>query len=179
MLRAAQQKSRNLKKEKTAYKSKAYEEREEAFIEINRDTMGTKKAKIIFRRGEDTKTMMKTLPKTKRSGGALMRIEVPIPFEGIELQYTEITDGPTIERLLLDRNIRHFRQAEGTPLASPACIEAIGFGATSPLAQEILSGKGNIDNITTDAASKLFLHEMKQTSPSLAITLTKEQMMTR
>ena len=179
MLRAAQKKSRNLKKEKTAYKSKAYEEREAAFIEINRDTMGTKKAKIIFRRGEDTKTMMKTLPKTKRNGGALMRIEVPIPSEGIDLQYMEITDGPTIERLLLDRNVRHFRQAEGTPLASPECIEAIGFGATSPLAQAILSGDGNIDNITTDAASKLFLHEMKQTSPSLAITLTKEQMMTR
>ena len=75
-----------------------------------------------------------------------MRIKVPIPTEGIELQYTEIADGPTIERLLLDRNIRHFRQAEGTPLASPDCIDAIGFGGTTPLAQAILRREGNIDN---------------------------------
>ena len=179
MLRASQKKSRRIKKETTAYQSKAYEEREEAFVEIHRDTMGTKKAKIIFRRGEDTKQMMKTLPKTKHNGGALMRIEVPIPTEGDTLQYMEITDGPTIERLLLDRNIRHFRQAEGTPLASSDCIDAIGFGGTSPLAQELLQGDGNLDNITTDAASQLFLSEMKQTTASINITLTKEEMMNR
>ena len=108
-----------------------------------------------------------------------MRIEVPIPTEGDTLQYMEITDGPTIERLLLDRNIRHFRQAEGTPLASPECINAIGFGGTSPLAQELLHGSGDIDNITTNAASQLFLSEMKQASASINVTLTKEEMMNR
>jgi hypothetical protein len=56
-------------------------------------------------------------------------ILVPLPKEGLELEYLAITDGSTIERLILHRNIRHFRKAESTPLATPEVIRKIGFGA--------------------------------------------------
>ena len=79
--------------------------------------------------------MMQNLPKVKRSSGALTRIKVPITLEGTVLQYMDVTDEPTIEQLLLDRNIQHFCQASNTPLANTEYINAIGFGATTPTAQ--------------------------------------------
>lgn len=66
LLRMFQKKARELKKSKSSYESQTYKEREKAFIEIKKDEMGEKKAKIIFRRGEDTKQMMRALPKTKK-----------------------------------------------------------------------------------------------------------------
>ena len=179
LLRTYQTQSRQLTKEKQAYKSKAYEEREQAFVEVHKDSMGHRTAQIIFRRGEDTKAMMKNLPKVKRSSGALTRIKVPIPREGTDLQYMDETDGPTIERLLLDRNIRHFRQASDTPLATKTCIEAIGFGATTPTAQQFLNGTADPSLLTTDIASQLLLREMKQSSEPIQVQLTADVMMQR
>ena len=179
MLRKFQLLSRQLTKEKQAYKSKAYEEREQAFVEVHKDTMGHKTAKIIFRRGEDTKAMMKNLPKVKRSSGALTRIRVPLPLEGTVLQYIDVTDGPTIERLLLDRNIRHFRQAANTPLATTDCVDAIGFGATTPTAQQFLNGTADPSSLTKDIASQLLLREMKRASEPIQVELTADIMMQR
>ena len=59
---------------------------------------------------------------------------VPLPMEGSELRFGEVTDGPTIERLFLDRNERHFSQAGNTPLESNEVIEKLGFGGTTLLA---------------------------------------------
>ena len=179
LLRKYQTRSRQLTKEKQAYKSKAYEEREQAFVEVHKDSMGHRTAQIIFRRGEDTKAMMKNLPKVKRSSGALTSIKVPIPLEGTVLQYMDVTDGPTIERLLLDRNIRHFRQASDTPLAHTDCINALGFGATTPTAQQFLDGTADPSSLTEDIASQLLLQAMKRESEPIQVHLTADIMMAR
>jgi hypothetical protein len=66
--------------------------------------------------------MMSELPSKMNCPGGISSIMVPLPKDGIELEYPVITDGSTTERLILQRKIRHFRQAENTPLATPEVI---------------------------------------------------------
>ena len=75
----------------------------------------------------------------KRSkNGALNSIDIPVPQEGIELIYQNISDPATMEKNWLKRNWHQFRQAEDTPLARPEIIEKIGFGVASEHADKIL-----------------------------------------
>jgi hypothetical protein len=80
--------------------------------------MNASRAAQIFKRAKETKQMMSELPSKMSCPGGISSILVPLPKEGIAIEYVAITDGPTIERLILYRNIRHFRQAEYTPLAT-------------------------------------------------------------
>ena len=77
------------------------------------------------------------------------------------------------------RNKRHFRQAENTPLARIDVSDKIGFGTTTQLANEILEGTANIDEITNNSTSKRLLEEFKTSKPALEIEITKEKMMDR
>jgi hypothetical protein len=85
--------------------------------------LDVKRAAQIFQQARDTKKMMSELPSKMNCPGGISSILVPIPKEVIELEYIAITDGPAIERLILQQNIRHFRQAEFTPLATPEVIK--------------------------------------------------------
>jgi hypothetical protein len=82
--------------------------------------------------------------------GGVSSILVPLPKEGIEIEYLAITDGPTIERLILNRNIRHFRQAETTPPATAEAIRKIGFGADMKRTEQLLEGSDDPTDITDD-----------------------------
>ena len=106
-------------------------------------------------------------------------ILVPLPKEGIEIEYFAITDGPTIERLILNRNIRHFRQAETTPLATPDVIRKIGFGADTDIAEQLLEGTGDPTDITDDEWSRYLLTSMKRHSKEIKIEITQEKMMNK
>jgi hypothetical protein len=117
-LKIAQKNCRKLIKEQRTKKTTIEEEQEAAFVAMNPE-MDAKRAAQIFQRAKDTKQMMSELPSKMSCPGGISSILVPLPKEGEELEYQAITDGPTIERLILNRNIRHFRQAEFTPLASP------------------------------------------------------------
>jgi hypothetical protein len=129
-LRIAQKNCRKLIKERRTKKTSIDEGQEAAFVAMNPE-MGTKRAAQIFQRAKETKQMMSELPSKKSCPGGVSSILVPLPKEGIELEYHAIRDGPTIERLILHRNIRHFRQAETTPLATSEVIQTIGFGANT------------------------------------------------
>jgi hypothetical protein len=85
-----------------------------------------KRAAQIFQRAKDTKTMMSELPAKTNCPGGISSILVPLPKEGTELEYLPITNGPTIERLILHRNVCHFHQAGNTPIATPNVITTIG-----------------------------------------------------
>jgi hypothetical protein len=67
-----------------------------------------KRAAQIFQWAKDTEQMMSELPLKMNCPGGISSIMVPLPKEGREIEYLAITDGPTIERLILQRNIRHF-----------------------------------------------------------------------
>jgi hypothetical protein len=111
------------------------------------------------------------------SPGGISSILVPLPKEGIDLEYIAITDRPTIERLILQRNIRHFRQAEFTPLATSEVTRTIGFGANTNRAEQILNGSGDVTDITNDEWSRYLLKSMKRHSKEIKIEITTEKMM--
>jgi hypothetical protein len=137
--------------------------------------MDAKRAAQIFQRAKDTKQMMSELPSKMNCPGGISSIMVPLPKKGIELEYLVIIDGPTIERLILQRNIRHFRQAENTSLATPEVIGKIGFGADTSRADKILEGKGDPTNITDDEWSRYLLTSMQRHSKELEIEITAEK----
>jgi hypothetical protein len=123
-------------KEQRTKKTTINDEQEAAFVSMNPE-IDEKRAAQIFQRARDTKQMMSKLPSKMSYPGGISSILVPIPKDGTALEYLVIIDGPTIKRLILQRNIRHFRQAEFTPLAKPAVIRKIGFGADTNRADQI------------------------------------------
>jgi hypothetical protein len=175
-LRKAQKACRTLIKEQRTKKTSIDEEQEAAFVAMNPE-MDAKRAAQIFQRAKDTKQMMSELPSKMNCPGGISSILVPLPKEGTELEYLAITDGPTIERLILHRNIRHFRQAESTPLATPEVIRKIGFGADTDRAEKMLEGTDDPTDITDDEWSRYLLTSMKRHSKELKITITAEKMM--
>ena len=56
-------------------------------------------------------------------------------------------------------------------------IEKLGFGGTTELASEILDGTADVDLITKDEASKLFLLAMKRNTDTIDIDITQQDMM--
>jgi len=177
-LTIAQKNCRKLINEKRLMKTSIDEEQEAAYIAMNPE-ITAKRAAQIFQRAKDTKQMMSELPSKMNCPGGISSILVPLPKEGIELEYLAITDGPTIERLILHRNIRHFRQAEFTPLATPEAIRKIGFGADTVRAEQLLDGKDDPSDITDDEWSRYLLTSMKRHSTELKIEITAEKMMSK
>jgi hypothetical protein len=96
-LRMAQKKCRKMMKENRTKKTSIDEEQESAFVAMNPE-MDAKRAAQIFQRVKDTKQMMSELPSKMNCPGGISSILVPLPKEGIELEYMAITDGPTIEK---------------------------------------------------------------------------------
>jgi hypothetical protein len=175
-LSKAQKNCRKLIKEQRTKKTAIDEEQEAAFVAMNPE-MDAKRAAQIFQRAKDTKQMMSELPSKMNCPGGISAILVPLPKEGIELEYLAITDGPTIEKLILHRNIRHFRQAEFTPLATPEVIRKIGFGADTDRAEQLLEGTDDPTDITDDEWSRYLLTSMKRHSKELKIEITAAKMM--
>jgi hypothetical protein len=142
--------------------------------------MNAKRAAQIFKRAKDTKQMMSELPSKMSCTGGVSSILVPLPKEGIETEYLAITDGPTIEeRLILNQNVRHFRQAETTPLATAEVIRKIGFGVDTKRSEQLLEGKDDLTDITDDEWSRYLLSSMKRHSKELEIEITAEKMMNK
>lgn len=90
------------------------------------------------------------LPTKRNKSGGHSTINVPIPKKGETLEYKTLTDPQYIEKEILWRNIRHFKQAENTPLAEKKVINSIEFGATTSTTDEILKGIVDINAITDD-----------------------------
>jgi hypothetical protein len=120
---------------------------------------------------------MLELPSKMNCPGGMSSILVPLPKEGTELEILAITDDPMIERLILNRNIRHFKQAENTLLATPEAIRKIGFGVDTNRAEQLLEGTDVPTDITDDKWSRYFLTSMKRHSTELNINISAEKRM--
>jgi hypothetical protein len=156
-LRIAQKNCRRLIQEQRTKKTVIDDEQEAAFVAMNPVLIsrnGRKTSSANLPKGKDTKQMMSQLPSKMNCPGGISSILVPLPKEGIELEYLVITEGLAIERLILQRNIRHFRQAESTPLATTEVIGKIGFSADTTIAEHILEGKADPTDITDDKWSR-------------------------
>ena len=90
-LRKARQEIRILWKKKRSLRSTVYEDQEQAFIESH-PKMDPKKAKAIFKKSELTNEMMAELPKRKHHSGGLNSIAVPVPREGLKIEYQSLSD---------------------------------------------------------------------------------------
>ena len=80
---------------------------------------------------------MKSLSKSgqkKKTNRPLTSVLVLMSTEDKELEWYTITNRPTIEKMLLERNRRYFSQAGGTPLASEYIIELFGPGGDTEFA---------------------------------------------
>jgi hypothetical protein len=177
-LRLAQKKCRALIKDQRSKQTSMEAEQESAFVAMNPE-MDAKRAAQLFKRAKETKLMMSELPSKTNCPGGISAILVPLPTEGSELEYMPVTDGPTIEDVILRRNIRHFRQAETTPLATPEVIETIGWGANTEQSEALLQGIKDPADITDDQWSRYLLASMKRHSKEINITITSEKMMGR
>jgi hypothetical protein len=176
-LSLAQKNCRLLMNEQRTKKTYIDDEQEAAFVAMNPE-MDAKRAAQIFQQARDTKQMISELPSKMNCPGGISSIPVLIPKEGIDLEYLVITDGPTIERLILQRNIRHFRQDKFTPLAKPEVVKEIGFGADTKRAKQLLEGNDPTD-ITDDEWSRYLLTSMRRHSQVLKIEITSEKMMNK
>ena len=176
LLKVAQKQVRKMWKDYQSKRTTLVEDQEEAYI-ASRPNMCPERAARIFKNLKDSGGIYSKLPTKRHKGGSLSNIEVPIPREGETLQYCTITDPPLIEKEILRQNKRHFRQAENTPLASTAVSDAIGFGATTPIVDDIIERTADIDAVTDDQTSKKLLEIFKTSKPALEIEITKEKMM--
>ena len=143
--------------------------------------MSKRRATERSRTGEEVIKLMKSLPKSgrkKKASGPLSCILVPLPKEGTEIEWYAITDGPTIEKVILERNKRHFSQAGETPLATDEIIELFGPGGDTEFAKSILDGTADLSEVTDDETSQLLLGLMRNESTE-HIHLTVEDMMDR
>ena len=175
-LTMAQKKCRTLIKEQRTKKTSIEEEQELAYVAMNPEMNATRAAQI-FKRAKDTKQMMSELPSKRNCPGGISAVLVPLPKEGIEIEYLAINDGPTLETIILQKNIRHFRQAETTPLATPEIINKIGFAADTTISEQLLEGNKDPSDITDDEWSRYLLASMKRHSKEIKVTITKEKMM--
>ena len=122
--------------------------------------------------------MMRSLPKSKKKGsGGITSVLVPLPTTKEKPDWHSVTYGPDIERLILDRNIRHFSQARETPLASNEVIDMLGFGGDTEMAQKILNGTAEIPQITDDKAAQLLLESMKRDTDPIVLDFNQHDMM--
>ena len=75
--------------------------------------------------------MMRSLAQSKKKGSSgIINVLVLLPTAKEELEWGSVTDGPDVERLILDQNIHHFNQAGDTPLASNKIIDMLGLAGT-------------------------------------------------
>ena len=100
----------------------------------------------------------------RKKYSSLKRLKVPgtkyIDAEGItqELPSNVYTDQETIHNLLIDRNIKHFSQAEDTPQGINGFIyNALGPHGTSDFSDRVLEG-----NMTEDERTAFSLAEAEE-----------------
>jgi hypothetical protein len=144
--------------------------------------MDVKIAAQISQWAKNTKQMMSELPSKMNCPGGISSILVPIPKEGLEIEYIiniHSNHGRTNYRKAdnMQRNIRHFRQAEFTPLASPEVIRQIGFGADTNRSEQILDGSDDLTDIIDNEWSRYLIQSMKRHSKEIKIEITTEKMM--
>ena len=135
------------------------------------------RAARILKNFKDSSGIYSEIPTKQHKGGGLNTIKVPLPLKGEILNYHTITDPPLIEKEILRRNKRHFREAENTPLAGTAVINKIGFGANTKTVNDVLEGTSNIDAITNDPTSKRLLENFQTSKLELEIEVIKDKMM--
>ena len=73
-----------------------------------------------------------------------------------------VHDQATINDLLLERNAKHFSQADGTPFTIEPLTALFGRFGTNDNSEKLLDGELDISTITTTEAVKTILRNLKE-----------------
>lgn len=128
-------------------------------------------------------TKIKTLRRHEEESSSLTSLKIPkyiSPFDtdAIKLlpdddhHWETITVPEDIERLLLQRNQKHFAQAEGTPLTQPPFTADIGYKADGYAADLLLTGNLEYKNVP-EATALVIKHLQQRTTTTLEGSISK------
>ena len=84
-------------------------------------------------------------------------------------------DRQKIEEAILNRNRRHFNQCAGTPFTTGR-LRDLNWAADSPLAESILDGTCNVEEVSTSTATQIVLTQSKRLQPEQQQILTKDDL---
>jgi hypothetical protein len=107
---------------------------------------------------------IRSIMKPEQSGGISH-----ILTDNIDGSLTSTFDEETIHKLIIQRNINHFSQAESTPLTVAPLKTILGPYATSDASSAILDGTYDIDSINTTQAMKDILFKCKRIVPAHSV----------
>ena len=145
-----------------------------------------KKKKILARliKAEELKSVFQKLQAVRGRMGSkgLSYIEVPVdPNADPKLctEWKKIDMPDEIVKYLLERNQKHFGQANGTPLTCPPLSDILDWSASTETADLIL--EGDYDDDELDEITALMLRHMKRstTLDSLSLQITEESLVNR
>ncbi len=145
-----------------------------------------KKKKILARliKAEELKSVFQELQAVRGRMGSkgLSYSEVPVdPNADPKLctEWKKIDMPDEIVKYLLERNQKHFGQANGTPLTCPPLSDILDWSASTETADLIL--EGDYDDDELDEITALMLRHMKRstTLDSLSLQITEESLVNR
>jgi hypothetical protein len=151
-LRAAQRDVRTLSRQANQLKDQHRSELAEALV--NSEKIGATKALERLHRAEATKEMFARLPSAKPKSSAGLSL-IKIPYSG-PLQPTvprlgmTVTEPAAVEEHLLQRNRKHFSQAEPTDFAQPPLKDIFNWKGTGRTADRVLAANFEAFNDTND-----------------------------
>ena len=121
-----------------------------------------------------TFTRLRSIMKSTKSG-ALNHVLV----EDGNGNMTTVHDQAEINNLLLERNAKHFSQADGTPFTCSPLTELLGRHGTNANCQKILDGTFDTSTIQTTEATKEILRQLKRIScGTISTIITAEDVRT-
>ena len=80
------------------------------------------------------------ITKEKESSGWFNSIAVPVPQEGVKVEYKNLSDPVVIKQVLLGQNIHHLWQVEDILFSGKTTITKIGSDAFTQYADQIIKG---------------------------------------
>ena len=121
------------------------------------------------------------VPRIKaRSGNGISSVKVPVnPRDDPKDANTvnrEVTDPDEMDKCIRERNVKHFKQAEESKMATSKLVEGIGFGADGELADPLLKGEADLNALTDDPYVHAILDRCKQNAESLSCFVSLEAM---
>jgi hypothetical protein len=168
------------------------QELRDKFIDVLQDKLiesgNTTKAEVLRKLANKERQLscwrtFKVLRKGNKSSGGISHILIKTPTQNTHTttghiqqtptQYTRIQGKTDLDAALLERNIKHFRQAHGTPFTTSPLIEILGDNGCNEAALAILNGK------IPDGISKypkLILQKLKRVRHSIPLIFTLEDM---
>ena len=136
-------------------------------------------AKVIRNR-DAYRELWKRIPSSRmKVSGGISTIRVPKDMgadpKDPATEFRTVVDPSEMEDLLLTRNRNHFKQAQGTPLASDRVSATFGWGGDSSAADRLLRGEFDTLEVTADQYAQAILNECRRLNDEIDPTITLEE----